>query len=79
MTHSNRVLHRESAGGLPQFRQVYLLVRKMGRGTIIEGGDAVTSQKVIGFFTHLLRYDKRATVEVLRWSPISIVSGTGFE
>lgn len=110
MTNGNRVLERESAGGLPLYRQVYLLlkerigsewpvgtrlspepilarnlgvsrptlrhalrlaqsegllVRKMGRGTFIEGGGAVTSQKVTGSFTHLLRFDKRVTVEVL--------------
>ena len=103
-------MHRDAAGGLPLYRQVYLLlkerigsewpvgtqlspepvlarnlgvsrptlrhalqlaqkegllVRKMGRGTFVEGGGTVTSQKVTGSFTHLLRYDKRVTVEVL--------------
>jgi GntR family transcriptional regulator len=110
MTYGNEIPRRDAAGGLPLYRQVYLLlkerigtdwpvgtqlspepilardlgvsrptlrhalqlaqregllVRKMGRGTFVEGGGAVTSQKVTGSFTHLLKFDKRITVEVL--------------
>lgn len=110
MTYRNQVRERDAAGGLPLYRQVYLLLkerlgtewpvgtqlspepilarnlgvsrptlrhalqlaqreglllRKMGRGTFVQGGGAVTSEKVTGSFTHLLRFDKRVTVEVL--------------
>jgi GntR family transcriptional regulator len=42
-----------------------LIVRKKAKGTFVEGSGAMTSQKVTGSFMHLLRFDKRITVEVL--------------
>lgn len=42
-----------------------LIVRKKAKGTFVEGGGTVTSQKVTGSFLHLLRFDKRVTVSLL--------------
>ena len=42
-----------------------LIVRRKARGTFVAGDRAMTSQKVTGSFMHLLRFDKRITVEVL--------------
>jgi GntR family transcriptional regulator len=42
-----------------------LLVRKKAKGTFVDGGGVVTSQKVTGSFMHLLQFDKRISVEVL--------------
>lgn len=42
-----------------------LVSRKRAKGTFIEAGAAVTSQKVTGSFVHLLRFDKRISVQVL--------------